>query len=193
MKAVIRGFVICALFLNVRVLGLFFVGAALFELGFFTRNRATLHRRLLVLAALAGLPMELAYGTGASWASDTVLSGLEAAHFLSSVVLALGFASGIQLMVHAGRFPRLMSGFANVGRTALSNYVLQSVVLNVLFWWWGFGLWGRLSVLQCVGLAFAFYAIQIVLSTAWLSTFRMGPLEWMWRVATYGKRMPLRR
>ncbi|MGG4049458.1 DUF418 domain-containing protein [Paenibacillus favisporus] len=42
-------------------------------------------------------------------------------------------------------------------------------------------------------IALCIYAVQIPLSSFWLKRFRMGPMEWLWRLLTYGKRIPIRK
>jgi uncharacterized protein len=75
-----------------------------------------------------------------------------------------------------------------VGRTALTNYVGQSIILGLVFYSYGLGLFGQLSGNQALLLAG-----QLVLSVAWLGFFRFGPLEWVWRSLSYWQVQPLRR
>ena len=115
-----------------------------------------------------------------------------AAQSASSVVLALGYV-GALLLLHATKTgARLITLAAPVGRMALTSYLSQSVVLGFLFYGYGFGLFGRTSVTTATIIAVAIYVTQIVLSRAWLSRFLFGPVEWLWRSFTYGKRAPFR-
>jgi uncharacterized protein len=78
--------------------------------------------------------------------------------------------------------------FAFAGRMPLSNYLLQTAMGTFLFYGWGLGWWGRATPLQETLLAIAlFFVIQLPLSVAWLSTFRYGPIEYVWRRLTYGR------
>jgi uncharacterized protein len=101
-------------------------------------------------------------------------------------VLAIGLALGRP----AGR--RLLAPLAPVGRMALSNYLFQSLVCTTIFYGYGLGLYGKVSPLAGVGIAVAVFAAQVPLSRAWLARFRFGPMEWLWRSATYGSVQPLR-
>jgi uncharacterized protein len=76
---------------------------------------------------------------------------------------------------------------------ALSNYVLQSLVCSGLFYGYGFGLYEKVGAFESLLLTVAIYLAQIALSVWWLRRFNFGPLEWLWRVATYGQWQPLRR
>jgi len=76
--------------------------------------------------------------------------------------------------------------FVAVGRMALSNYLLQSLVCTTLFYSWGFGLYGRVNPLLGFVPTIAIYAAQVALSVWWLRHFTSGPMEWLWRRLTYG-------
>jgi len=66
-------------------------------------------------------------------------------------------------------------------------------VLSLLFYGWGFGLFGRLSEAEGIALALLLFGAQGAFSTWWLRTHRFGPLEWLWRSFTYGSLLPLAR
>ena len=176
---------ICFLFLNLRVLGLFFLGAALLELGYFERGHR-LHRPLMLVALAVGLPLEVLYATAEMWAPPALAQTSEAIHLVSSLILALGLASAVIRAAGGTRLVGLWRALAAVGRTALSNYLLQSLILNLLFFWWGLGLWGRVGFLPGSVLALAIFGLQAALSSWWLTRFRQGPLEWLWRRAIGG-------
>jgi uncharacterized protein len=105
---------------------------------------------------------------------------------LLRTVLAVGAAVGI-----AGTTLRVR--LAPVGRMALSNYLLQSLVLGFVFYGYGLGLFGRLASAEALPVALTLYAAQIVASAVWLRHFRFGPAEWLWRCATYGRWQPMSR
>jgi uncharacterized protein len=91
--------------------------------------------------------------------------------------------------VAAGRTPLLTDAAAAVGRMAFTNYLIQSVVMTTIFYTFNqFGHWGYASQIALVLLV---WVGLIAFSLVWLSRFRFGPLEWLWRWATYGKRPPL--
>lgn len=81
----------------------------------------------------------------------------------------------------------LMRGFTSVGRTALTNYLLQSLVATTLFYGYGLGWYGDLKPATLALVALAIYVGQMVISTLYLRHFRMGPLEWLWRLVTWMK------
>jgi uncharacterized protein len=73
---------------------------------------------------------------------------------------------------------------------ALTNYVTQSFLIAFILFDWGpgLGLAGRIGTLYLTIITIVFYAAQVWLSGLWLARFRFGPLEWVWRTATYGHR-----
>ncbi|MGM0458947.1 MAG: DUF418 domain-containing protein [Bacteroidota bacterium] len=79
--------------------------------------------------------------------------------------------------------------FSAVGKTALSNYILQSVLGILLFYDVGFGLGNYLGSASLTIATVFIFGFQIIISTLWLKRYRYGPLEWMWRVLTYGRYM----
>ena len=105
------------------------------------------------------------------------------------VPLACGYAAAIALFVLSRK--RLFIWFAPVGRTALSNYIFQSFIAIIIFYGIGFGYAGKFSYSIVLAITIAIFLWQIAFSIVWLKYFRFGPIEWVWRQMTYGKRIPL--
>lgn len=106
------------------------------------------------------------------------------------VPLACGIAAGIALIVI--NRPRALEWIAPVGRTALSNYLFQTVIAMSIFYGIGLGFYGRFGLTVVVAIALAIFAWQVLFSTVWLRYFRFGPIEWVWRQLTYGKWIDIR-
>jgi uncharacterized protein len=100
-------------------------------------------------------------------------------------MLALGYAATLALLVVDGR--RVVNLFAPVGRMALTNYLMHSVICVVLSYGFGLALWWRIGASKAMAIAAAIIILQIPLSAAWLSRFRFGPVEWIWRRLTYNR------
>jgi uncharacterized protein len=99
---------------------------------------------------------------------------------------SLFYASTVALLWEKIQWRARLRPFAAVGRTALSNYLLQSLVCTTLYYSWGFGLYGRVNPLLGFVPTVAIYAAQVALSVWWLRHFASGPMEWLWRRLTYG-------
>jgi len=100
-------------------------------------------------------------------------------------MLALGYAATVALLVVDGR--RIVTVFAPVGRMALTNYLMHSIVCVTLSYGFGLALWWRIGAAKAMAIAAAIIVVQIPLSAWWLSRFRFGPIEWIWRRLTYGR------
>lgn len=74
---------------------------------------------------------------------------------------------------------------SKIGRTALSNYIFQSIVLGFLFHGYGFGLFNQYTRFELLGFVAAIWAIQILATVLWLRYHKQGPLEFIWRKLTY--------
>lgn len=113
--------------------------------------------------------------------------------FDANVSLALAYAAGLLLWLHRPRTGGVTPFLAATGQMALTNYVMQSVVLGLIFYGYGLGLFGRLGSATVTLICLVLYATQLAISRVWLSRYRFGPLEWLWRSLSYGHRQPMRR
>jgi uncharacterized protein len=104
-----------------------------------------------------------------------------------SHILAAGYASGLALLYLDKKKRRYLLPFAAVGRTALTNYLMQSVICTLFFYHYTTGLYGRIG--PAIGLipTVVLYSAQVAVSNWWLQRYRFGPMEWLWRGMTYGK------
>ena len=167
-------------FLPGAALSLFIVGLLLIRHGVFDDPLG--HRVLLAFMAAFGL---------VSWLiSNWVLPGL--ALFLRDQWLTLTYvAAGMFVLA---RWPGLvtpLAGIARAGRMALTNYLLQIAALDVMFSGYGLGL-GQIRPIRGLALALVCFAVEVALSSFWLTRFRVGPAEWLWRSLTYARLEPLR-
>ena len=105
--------------------------------------------------------------------------------------LAITYIGIVLLLVAYNRaWLKRLSFFGWAGRMALTNYMMQVILLDVLFTPHGFGM--KVPALLVIPGAIALFAAQVYMSRLWLGRFRLGPLEWLWRSATYWKVQPLR-
>lgn len=183
--------------------GFFFQVLGTFLLGLWTGRRLLEGRlldepRFLCLICLAGLAIglplnhALASMLEAGIAPDTPEQiRLEVIRALGVTPLALGYAAGFALLWRVSPGRRLLALMAPAGRAALTNYIGQSVLSILVFYGVGLGLAGTMGPAGWTVVTVVIFAVQAVLSAAWLRVFRFGPLEWLWRRLTYLR--PLRR
>lgn len=183
------------------VLALFLLGVRAGKRGWFTQpdEHGKTFRNLLIWALPPGLALNL-YVAATGFSQNQL--GIEvltwqtffqvAALGIGSVLLSLSYLAAIALLSRSRRGARILAPLVPVGRMALSNYLLQSIVMTTLAYGYGFGLYGRIDLATGFLLAIVLYAVQIPLSNWWLSRFRFGPFEWAWRTLTYARVQPLR-
>ncbi len=187
----LAGLVLLGYFL--RALGLILMGAGLYRLGFMNGSMAASTYRLV---AAFGLGIGLALATAGvvvtalgDYSRDVAFIG-QVPNTLGSIPASLGYMS-LFILWNQRRDNWLKRRLLATGRMALTNYLSQTVlgmlVLNVLL--------ADVSVTRTGILAFCvgIWVVQLWWSPLWLSRFRFGPAEWLWRVATYRKGQPLRR
>ena len=95
------------------------------------------------------------------------------------------------LSIYRGKNGYRLNVLAPYGRTALTNYVFQSVLGTFIFYGWGLGLLTELRNIYTFLLAIVVLTIQIIISKWWMRKFYYGPFEWLWRSLTWWKWMPM--
>jgi uncharacterized protein len=177
-----------------RVVGMFLLGFWAGRNGVFARldDYRGLARRTWIVGATVGLPLALV----GWWLGDHAVGPPNVAGLIETVIksvgvplLALAYAAGLWLLF--ARTPALMRALAPVGRMALSNYLMHSVVGVIVFYGLGFGLFGKLSLTGAVVVALLLFGLQVAFSRWWLERARFGPAEWLWRMFTYERRFDL--
>ena len=107
-------------------------------------------------------------------------------------IMTLFYVAVFVLLFRRPRWqPRLLR-CAAVGRMALSSYVTQTLIGAFVFFGFGFGLLGKVGNSVTLLAGAALFALQMWACARWLERFRFGPVEWLWRSATYGARQPMR-
>lgn len=177
-----------------QMTGLMLVGMALQKLGVLTAARPRAFYAAMLAAGFGlGIPAVL-YGVGWSvtdrWTVETYRAITDPLNYWGGLVMALGWIGAVMWLVRAG-LP--LRGFQAVGRLALTNYLLQSLICTTIFYGHGLGLFGRVERVGQAGIVLAACAVQMIASVWWLRYFDFGPAEWAWRCLTYGRWMPLRR
>ena len=107
--------------------------------------------------------------------------------------MTVGHLGALLLFCRSGWLHWLQQSLAAVGRMALSNYVSHSIICAIVFYGFGFGLYGRLERHQLYYVVAAVWVFQLMVSPIWLRYYHFGPFEWIWRSLTYLALQPLRR
>jgi len=179
-----------------RVSGAMLFGMALFRSGVLTGDsRRRTYLWLVSTGGTVGIAAAIAgvvYVQANDWSAAATLFWRQF-NYWGALPLAAAYAGAVALYCRWRPDGIETAALAAVGRTALSNYVLQTVLATSVFYGHGLGLFGSVSRTAALGVVVAIWAVQIPLSVLWLRYARYGPLEWLWRVLTYGRLWPCRR
>jgi uncharacterized protein len=176
-----------------KVFGMFLIGFVIGRTNFY--KKIADHRKMILTIIFAGL----AIGLPANYMLAHYMSTASSDYFqfkqkgmYQTIVYALGVAPlalayvGIFMIAFQTQLgKRYMTALAPVGKMAFSNYIIQSLAGNFVFLGAGLGLMGTIGPVWYTVFGIAFFIIQIIYSTVWLKYFNFGPLEWLWRSATY--------
>ena len=178
-----------------RAGGLMLVGMALFKWGVLTAARS---KSFYFGLAAAGLTLGwtlssfgLVHNFARNWSLDCLFIGSQY-NYWGSIPVSLGYLGLVMLICKSDLGGRLLQSISAVGRTALSNYLLQTVLCTTLFYGHGFGLFGSVERTGQGAIVLAVWIVELVGSSWWVKRFRYGPAEWVWRSLAYGKLQPIR-
>ena len=178
-------------------LGAMLLGMGLFKSGFLSGERS-FATYLWTVMAIGFLIAEPPYVVGmlkshhSGFDLLTQEKWLMLPYYVTREAGALAIVSVILLAVKAGLLRPFQAVLAAVGKTALSNYLLTSILCQFLFLWSPWQLYGKLEYYQIHYVVFAIWALNLTLSPLWLRAFQFGPMEWLWRSLTYLKLQPMR-
>ncbi len=177
-----------------HILAMFLLGAGLMKLNFFRVDFFRWHVALATVALPLGLAME-GMDVWATWNASAVAGWLEpilgGMQEIGSVVLCLGYVGLWCVIVDRELFRWLTSAMARMGRMALTNYLMQTLIATFIMYWWGLGKFGEVSRVDQVYLAATIYVAQMLFSTVWLKYLSIGPMEWLWRSLAYLQIQPM--
>lgn len=103
-------------------------------------------------------------------------------------ILSAGYASGLALLLRSDAWKRRLKPFAAVGRMALTDYLMQSIICTAFFFFTG--LYGKLGPVRDLLATVVIFSVQVAFSNWWLTRHPYGPMEWLWRRMTYGAAPP---
>jgi len=172
-----------------QMTGLMLMGMGLFKLGVLSAARSrAFYLRMATLGFGAGILL-IALGLWRSYATkwdvlDFVLVS-EQLHYWGNLFVALGWVALVMLLCQRGWALRSVVA---VGRMALTNYLLQSVICTTIFYGHGFGLFGRVDRAGQFAMVVGIWAFQLLASSVWLRYFAVGPVEWLTRWLVFKRR-----
>ena len=180
-----------------RAGGLMLVGMALYKWGILTAEKSLkFYTRGWIISWLVGLPM-IAFGIFQNfrfeWTMEYGMFLDSQWNYWGSLPVGFGFICLVMLLENSSALELFKDRLAAVGQMALTNYIGQSVLCTLIFYGIGLGYFGQFERTGQIILMLVIWVLQIVYSRLWLNRFRFGPLEWLWRSATYRQWQPLNR
>lgn len=107
--------------------------------------------------------------------------------FIGGPILAIGYAAFIVWLCTLRHTLTVLRPFATIGRMSMTMYLMQSVVMTILSYQFGFGLYGKMDVPTMVYLAIGVYVAQVIIAELYLSKVKQGPVEFLWKKLSYSK------
>jgi len=176
--------------------GMMLLGMALYKNGFLSGK---LQMKTYAGTAVIGLGVAwsvTAIGAWKAWAGHFGLfetaMWMQFPYDLERVAGALGNAGLILVILNAGALQWVSRRVAAVGQMALSNYLLTSLTMQIVFVWGPWHWYGYVEYYKIYIAMAAMWIVNMTFSTIWLRYFEFGPMEWVWRSLTYWKRQPMR-
>ncbi|QFT88317.1 hypothetical protein FIU87_06655 [Bacillus sp. THAF10] len=174
----ISGFI----FILVSIIPMFFLGAAAAKAQWLTKveEKLSIMKKLWITTFLLAVIFKLLpYYTEKNFVTEYLQDGIggpaSAIFYFLTVVLATRTNVGI----------KVLSPLQYVGKMSLSNYLLQSIVFSIVFYGYGFGLYGQFTPFYGLLVVIGFFTLQVIISKIWVARFYYGPAEWLWRAGTY--------
>ncbi|MGG3892129.1 DUF418 domain-containing protein [Metabacillus fastidiosus] len=155
---------------------LFFLGIMLVRSGIFAMDDKGRRKRkkLLRYGLLLGIPLNaLIFVPGGIFDISV--------RYLFSPVLAIGYIGLFAIFLEKGENSFLLARFEEVGKVALSCYILQNIVCSILFYGWGFGLSNYFNGINTLMLWLFVCIVMFLFVNVWLRFFKLGPVEYAWR------------
>ena len=181
-----------------KVMGIFLIGLYVGRKMIYANLAAhqSLLKKTMQAGFIIGIPASFAmawfegdahYIPASAWGlADTI------SYALGVVPLSLAYAASMALLWLRNK-RKILSIATPVGRMALTNYLMQSAICLTLFYGAGFGLGQQFGLTYLFLIAAGIYCLQVFFSVFWFRYFEFGPMEWLWRQLTYGKRLPVRK
>ncbi len=178
------------------VLAMMLLGIALFKMGVITAQLKMKSYLLMVLIGYGiGIPINYYESNILLENEFSILSFYESGltYPFGRIAMSFGHIGLVMIFCKLNILGFLRNALSAVGRMALTNYIMHSVICAFVFTGIGFSLFGKLQRYELYYVVFAIWLFQLIASPIWLKYYRFGPLEWLWRTLTYKKLQPFRR
>ncbi len=168
-----------------KVFGLMTLGMLLYRAGFLTGKRSHTEYQLMAqFGLIIGMSFTLAglfWNYSNNWDPEAFFKYGIMLSSIGSIAMTIAYVALIVLAKRSDFFGKFASHIENVGKMALTNYLMQSFICIVIFYGFALGLYGSLTRLGLIPIIILVCVFQIYFSKYWLSLFAQGPFEWILR------------
>lgn len=177
------------LVLSWRVVACMLIGVIMLRTGFISASlRSSTYRSIALGCLLLGVSLSAigivqnqAHGFSMRYSSD--IGTLY--NYVGSLLTAVGYIALTMLLVKSKLMLGLQAALANVGKMAFSNYIMQSLIATFVFYGFGLNYFAEVNRAEALIVVAIVWAIQLIVSSLYLSRYKQGPLEQLWRYLTY--------
>ena len=185
------------LFLFWDALAMMLLGMSLYKYGVLRGDRSSaFYIKLMTFGFLVGVSFnsyEIYRAIASNFDILETFAQLQWSYHFGRLGLSLGYIGLLLCCIDSGLMSGLKARLAAVGRMALTNYLLQSLICALIFTGAGFAMVGELERFELYPVVIAIWVFQLWISPLWLRYYRFGPAEWLWRALTYGQVPPMQR
>jgi len=178
------------------VFSMMLLGIALFKLNVLSGGKSYRFYGLMVLLGYAvGLTTNYYEVTSIMSGNFSFLAFSKSyiTYDLGRIGMAIGHIGLIMIFAKLPILSWLKTRIAAVGKMALTNYIMHSLICMVIFTGVGFGMFGKLQRYELYYVVFAVWIFQLIISPIWLKYFHFGPIEWLWRRLSYQYKPPFKK
>ena len=175
-----------------KILSLFFLGFLFYKHKYLEKINASKGKYFVLFVILfsAGIMLNLFTDSVVNSLTDAESNPFYTAVYMgvfevTNIFLGFGYILLILILSRVPVFKNILDPLKYVGRMALTNYLIQSVIFTTIMYSYGFGKFGNIQPRQLVVYAVVVFTAQVLISKVWLQKFRFGPSEWIWRKLTY--------
>ena len=178
-----------------RSFGMMLIGMACFTWGVFSNARSeAFYKKLIIYGLGIGLTLSLiglylTYYFDWHWKYVQFLA--RSPNHIATPFIAFGYIGLIMIWIRKGIMRNFQNRLSAIGRTALTSYLIQTILATFIFYGFGLGLFGYMDRLSQILIMLFIWGLLLVSCIKWLERFQYGPIEWVWRMMTNIKLMPI--